>query len=84
VWGFESLLGHQIIQYVGYDSVEGTGKAFVVLFAVFFWTFLWGLPGAFIGVPIVIALLTFCEQHPSARWIAELFGSPSKDKYPAS
>jgi AI-2 transport protein TqsA len=45
---------------------------FLVLFAVFFWSFLWGVPGAFIGVPIVIALLTICEQHPSTRWIATL------------
>lgn len=45
---------------------------FVVLFAVFFWSFLWGIPGAFIGVPIVIALLTICEQHQSTRWIATL------------
>jgi predicted PurR-regulated permease PerM len=45
---------------------------FLVLFAVFFWSFLWGIPGAFIGVPIVIALLTVCEQGQSTRWIASL------------
>ena len=49
---------------------------FVVLFAVFFWSFLWGIFGAFIGVPIVIAVLTICEQHPSSRWLADLFGGP--------
>jgi predicted PurR-regulated permease PerM len=47
---------------------------FLVLFAVFFWTFVWGIAGAFIGVPIVIAVLTLCEQHPSSRWIADLLG----------
>jgi AI-2 transport protein TqsA len=45
---------------------------FVVLFAVFFWAFLWGVPGAFIGVPIVIAAITLCEQRESTRWIAAL------------
>jgi AI-2 transport protein TqsA len=45
---------------------------FVVLFAVFFWAFLWGVPGAFLGVPIVIAALTLCEQRESTRWIAAL------------
>jgi AI-2 transport protein TqsA len=45
---------------------------FLVLFAVFFWAFLWDLPGAFIGVPIVIAALTLCEQRESTRWIATL------------
>jgi AI-2 transport protein TqsA len=49
---------------------------FVVLFAVLFWSFLWGIAGAFIGVPIVIATLTFCKQHPSSRWLAEMLGGP--------
>jgi AI-2 transport protein TqsA len=45
---------------------------FLVLFAVFFWAFLWGIPGAFIGVPIVIAALALCEQRESTRWMAAL------------
>ena len=45
-----------------------------VLFAIFLWTLLWGLFGTFIGVPIVLAILTFCDQHPSTRWLANLFG----------
>ena len=49
---------------------------FVVLFAVVFWTFLWGWYGAFIGVPIVIAILTFCEYNPASRFVADLFGGP--------
>ncbi len=48
---------------------------FLVLFAVFFWTFLWGIAGAFIGVPVAIAALTLCEQHASSRWVPELFGA---------
>jgi predicted PurR-regulated permease PerM len=47
---------------------------FAVLFTVFFWTFLWGIPGALIGVPIVIAAVTLCAQHPSSRWIADMLG----------
>lgn len=73
-----------IIQFVvgSYLEPRFVGSAlsispFLVLFAVFFWAFLWGIPGAFIGVPIVIAGLTFCEQVPSARWVADLFGQPS-------
>jgi AI-2 transport protein TqsA len=50
-----------------------------VVFAVFFWSFLWGIPGAFIGVPVTIALLTLCELSPSSRWIATLLsGKPAK------
>ncbi|HMO30165.1 AI-2E family transporter [Enterovirga sp.] len=47
-----------------------------VLFSVFFWSYLWGVFGAFIGVPITIALLTFCSLHPSSQWLAEIFGEP--------
>ena len=45
---------------------------FMVLFAVFFFSFLWGLAGAFIGVPILIATLTVCARSASARWVADL------------
>jgi AI-2 transport protein TqsA len=52
---------------------------YLVVFAVFFWAFLWGLPGAFIGVPLTIALLTWCEAYPSTRWIATILsGQASK------
>ena len=52
----------------------------VVLFAIFFWTFLWGLFGTFIGVPIALAILSFCAQHPSSRWLADLLGGPQRTK----
>jgi AI-2 transport protein TqsA len=52
----------------------------VVLLAVFLWTYLWGLFGAFIGVPIVIAIVTFCGYHPSSRWIADLLGGPMDEE----
>lgn len=45
---------------------------FLILFAVFFWAFLWGIPGAFIGVPIVIAGLAICDQYQSSRWVSTL------------
>jgi AI-2 transport protein TqsA len=51
-----------------------------VLFSILFWTFLWGLFGTFIGVPIALAILTFCAAHPSSRWVADLFGGPDQMK----
>ncbi|MBY0226215.1 MAG: AI-2E family transporter [Hyphomicrobium sp.] len=56
--------------------VSGTALSMsptLVLFSVFFWAYLWGVFGAFIGVPITIAILTFCEQGPSTRWLADVF-----------
>ena len=55
----------------GHEGVQ-TGW---VLFSVFLWSFLWGMFGAFIGVPITIAALTYCMQAPSTRWISQLLGS---------
>jgi predicted PurR-regulated permease PerM len=56
----------------------------LVLFSVFFWAYLWGVFGAFIGVPVTIALLTFCAQHPASLWVAELFGSGAPEPVPAN
>lgn len=45
---------------------------FAVIFAVFFWSFMWGLPGAFIGVPILIAFTVYCACFDGTRWVAAL------------
>jgi AI-2 transport protein TqsA len=55
---------------------------FIVLLTIFFWTFVWGLFGTFIGVPIALAILTFCEQHPASRWVADLLGGPPRAEAP--
>ena len=44
----------------------------VMLIAFFFWAFLWGIPGAFIGIPVTIAVLTVCERTPALSWLANL------------
>ncbi|WP_442932129.1 AI-2E family transporter [Microvirga sp. CF3016] len=77
------FVGLNVIQAVVGSYVEprlsGTALSmspFVVLFSIFLWTFLWGLSGTFIGVPITVAVLTFCAHHPDTRWLAVLLGSP--------
>jgi len=52
---------------------------FMVLFAVFFGTFLWGIPGAFLGVPALIVLVTICEEDSSTRWVATLLSGRKAD-----
>lgn len=75
--------GLNLIQFVigSYIEPRVAGYAlaitpFVVLFSVFFWVFIWGMFGAFIGVPITIALVTYCAQSPSTVWITRLLGAP--------
>jgi len=48
---------------------------FMVLLAVLFWTYLRGMAGAFIGVPIVIAILTICDQTNPSHWLTSIFGA---------
>lgn len=73
-----------IIQFIIGSYLEPmiAGKAlavspFVMLIAFFFWGFLWGMPGAFIGLPMTIAVITICEQNESSRWIVRLLSAPS-------
>jgi AI-2 transport protein TqsA len=86
---FESLysalfvfIGLNLLQFVIGSYIEprvaGTAVSvspFMVLFAVFFWGMLWGIGGAFIGVPILIALATVCASHPTAHPIATLLSA---------
>lgn len=48
----------------------------VMLVSFFFWAFLWGIPGAFIGIPVTIALLAICERNSSLNWLARLLSAP--------
>ncbi|HXW70964.1 MAG TPA: AI-2E family transporter [Methylocella sp.] len=71
-----------LIQFIIGSYLEPilTGNAlaispFVMLFAFLIWDFLWGMPGAFIGLPVTIALFTIWDQNPSTRWIASLMST---------
>jgi predicted PurR-regulated permease PerM len=86
---FESLyaalvvfIGLNLLQFVIGSYIEprvaGTAVSvspLMVLFAVFFWGLIWGIAGALIGVPILIALATICAGHPSTRLIAVLLSA---------
>jgi AI-2 transport protein TqsA len=71
--------GLYLVQFVIGNYLEplltGTALALsplVMLVAFLTWDFLWGMPGAFIGLPLTIAVFTIWEQNPSTRWIANL------------
>jgi AI-2 transport protein TqsA len=76
----------QATQFITGNAIEPllTGarlalSPFMVLVAVFFGAFLWGIPGAFIGVPVLIVALTLCEQFPSSRPVAALLSGRDPD-----
>ncbi|MFN6955347.1 MAG: AI-2E family transporter [Acetobacteraceae bacterium] len=77
----------QVIHFLTGSYLEPrlTGKQlavspFMVLAAVFLGAFLWGIPGAFIGVPVLIAALTLCEEFEGSRWVAKLLSGPAPDE----
>lgn len=44
----------------------------VVLFSLFFWGWLWGLPGMILAVPIVAIIKIVCNNIPSLQFVAAL------------
>ena len=75
-----------VVSLTFFSGISGSALAIspsVVTFAVVLWTFLWGVPGAFIGVPLAIAFLTLCAQFPSTEWIATMFSGSSRAQSPA-
>lgn len=48
---------------------------FAVVFALMLWSFLWGLAGAVLSVPIMMAISLVCREVPALRPIHELLRS---------
>ena len=42
----------------------------VTLLALAFWTVLWGIPGAFLAVPLTLMSMMVFAQFPDTRWVA--------------
>ena len=75
------FLGLNVIQFLigSYMEPRVAGRAvalspFMVLLAVFLGAFLWGIPGAFLGVPVLIFIVALCESHPGGHAAALLLG----------
>jgi len=50
----------------------------VVMFSVAFWGWLWGVAGAFIGVPLTILVIMICQQFQHTSWIATLLSGVNR------
>ncbi len=50
----------------------------VVIFVfLIFWTWLWGVPGALLSVPILVSIKVVCDRVPSMSHVSELLTSES-------
>ena len=49
-----------------------TLNAAVIFVSLIFWTWLWGVPGALLSVPILVSIKVVCDHVPSLSSISEL------------
>jgi predicted PurR-regulated permease PerM len=49
----------------------------VIFVSLIFWTWLWGVPGALLSVPILVSIKVVCDRVPSMSNVSELLTSES-------
>lgn len=60
-------------------------SSFGIILGLAFWSAVWGIPGMFLSVPIMVALMIVCSEVPSLRPVAILLsreGLPEPDMSP--
>lgn len=75
--GIATLIGLAVIQTIMGNFVDPKvqGKSlqlspFVALFSIVFWGWVWGIPGAILGVPMTIAIVLLCQEFEATRGVA--------------
>lgn len=79
------LAGFAILQIVisnfVYPLLQGQSLALspvVIVLALAFWSWVWGIAGALIAIPLTAALVIICEHFRSTEWIARLLSAQQK------
>ncbi len=79
------VAGCGMVQFVIGNIVEPamTGKKLnlspmMVILALTLWTALWGIPGAFLSVPITVCVMIVLSHVPGAKWAAVLMSGDGK------
>ena len=47
----------------------------VIFVSLIFWTWLWGVPGALLSVPILVSAKVVCDRIPSLSYVSEVLTS---------
>ena len=74
--GFAAL--QLVISNFIYPWLQGRGLSLsplAVVVSMTFWTWLWGIAGALIAVPVTAALVIVCGQFDRSRWFARLLSA---------
>ena len=79
--GVATLVGLTVIQLIMGNFVDPKvqGKSlqlspFVALFSIAFWGWVWGIPGAILGVPMTISIILFCQEFETTKAVAIILG----------
>jgi len=75
--GLDSIMGN-ILE----PRLMGRGlnlSPLLVLFSVFFWTWMWGIPGTILAVPIAVMGKIACDHVPGLHPLGVLMGGGGKD-----
>lgn len=77
--GIATLIGLAVIQVIMGNFIDPRlqGKSlelspFVALVSIVFWGWVWGIPGAILGVPMTIAIVLVCQEFKSTQGISIL------------
>ncbi|WP_036483999.1 AI-2E family transporter [Myxosarcina sp. GI1] len=76
-----TLVGLAVLQVVMGNFVDPRvqGKSlqlspFIALVSIVFWGWVWGIPGAILGVPMTISIILFCQEFKVTRGVAIFLG----------
>jgi AI-2 transport protein TqsA len=53
-------------------------SSFVIIISLTFWGVVWGLPGMFLSVPIMVTFAIVCSHIPALNWIAVLLSADGR------
>ena len=73
---FASLVGNVVLPKMQADkqNIDPT----VSIFSIAVWTFLWGISGAFLAIPLMVMLMVVFDQFDDTRWAAILISNDGK------
>jgi len=56
----------------------------VIFVSLIFWTWLWGVPGALLSVPILVSIKAICDRVPAMSHVSELLSRQASKTLPAA
>jgi len=67
------LVTNMIMEPILYGHSVGVSD-FALLFAIAFWTWLWGGIGLVLATPLTVCMVVFCKHIPSMEWVDLMMG----------